>query len=140
MPSLSALNSVLPLIGVLIGAGLQFIFGKTLESRKQLSLQKGQAYADYFRAMSAAGTQGSSKETLALATDAKTRVCIYGSPEVVSRLGDFERAGAIVASGDGQAAVVRLLKAMRKDVGVANEALLEDDLRHALFGRGGSLG
>jgi hypothetical protein len=84
--------------------------------------------------MSTAATQGRSKETLAQAVDAKTRVCIYGSPEVVSRLGDFERAGAIVASSGGREAVLALLKAMRKDVGVISAAISEDDLRHALFG------
>ncbi len=134
MLALTGLNTVAPLVGLVAGAALQYIFGRTLEARKQLALQRGQAYADYFRSMSASATLGVTKETLSLATDAKTRICIYGSPNVVRRLADFERAGAVVAPGEGHAAVIGLLKAMRKDVGVDGAPIGDDDLRHAVFG------
>ena len=78
MHTATAVDAILPLVGVLIGAGLQYFFGRTLELQKQLALQKVQAYADFFRAMSASATQGQTMETLALAADAKTRACIYG--------------------------------------------------------------
>lgn len=134
MPTISVLTAILPLIGVLIGASLQYLFGRTLESQRHLTLQKGQAYADYFKAVAMLSTQGRSKDALSLVADAKTRVCIYGSVGVVQRLGSFERAGARVSPGKGQAAITELLKTMRKDMGVSGNRIDEDDLHRILFG------
>jgi hypothetical protein len=53
--------AALPLIGVLIGAALQYAFGQRLEARKQLGVQRAQAYIDFFRAVSALA-QGRTKE------------------------------------------------------------------------------
>jgi hypothetical protein len=131
--AMTLLTAILPLLGVLIGACLQYLFGRTLTDRKHLTLQKGQAYADYFGAMAMLSTQGRSKEALALATEAKTRICIYGSPSIIQQLGEFERAGARVTGG-GQAVVTELLKAMRKDMGIARAMVQESDLRLILFG------
>lgn len=116
-------------------AALQFTFGQRLEARKQLGVQKAQAYIDFFRALSALA-QDRSKEQLALAADAKTRICIYGSVIVVQRLGDFERAGAIVAKGAGQAALIELMQAMRQDVTNSATPLKQEDLMHILFSHG----
>lgn len=69
------LIAALSLAGVLIGAALQYAFGQRLEHRKQFGVQRSQAYTDFFRAMSALA-QDRSKEQLALAADAKTRICI----------------------------------------------------------------
>ena len=130
------LNGVLPLVGVAVGAGLQFLFGRSLEASKQLKASKAQAYADYFKALALAATKGRSPDTLNLAADSKTRICIYGSAEVVNRIGAFEEAGAIVASDEGRAAVVALLRAMRSDVGGTADSLDSRALHLALFGGG----
>ncbi len=127
--------AALSLVSVLIGAALQYAFGQRLEARKQLSSQRAQAYIDFFRAMSALG-QGRTKDQLILATDAKTRICIYGSTTVVQRLGDFERAGATAAKDAGQAALIALMEAMREDVTNSGISLRQEDLIHILFGRG----
>lgn len=127
--------AALPLIGVLIGAALQYAFGQRLEARKQLGGQRAQAYIDFFRAVSALA-QDHSKEQLALASDAKTRICIYGSVTVVQKLGDFERSGAIVAEGAGQAALIELMQAMREDVTNSAIPLRREDLMHILFRHG----
>jgi hypothetical protein len=129
------LVAALPLIGVLIGAALQYAFGQRLEARKQLGVQKAQAYIDFFRAVYALG-QNRSKEQLALAADAKTRICIYGSVAVVQRLGDFERAGANAATATGQATLIELMEAMREDVTNSGTSLRQEDLMHILFGHG----
>ena len=42
--------AALSLLSVLIGAALQYGFGQRLEARKQLSVQRAQAYVDFFRA------------------------------------------------------------------------------------------
>jgi hypothetical protein len=59
--------AVLSLIGVLIGAALQFAFGQRLEARKQLGVQRAQACIDFFRALSALA-QDRSKAQLAVAS------------------------------------------------------------------------
>ena len=124
--------AALSLVGVLIGATLQFAFGQRLEARKQLSAQKAQAYIDFFRAV-AASRHDRSNEQLTLAADAKTRICIYGSTPVVQKLGDFERAGATAASPIGQAALIALLVAMRMDVTNERFSLQPPDLMRILF-------
>jgi hypothetical protein len=55
-------------------------------------------------------------DKLTLIADAKTRICMYGSLDVVQKLSDFDKSGAIARQRDGQAALTALLSAMRKDV------------------------
>jgi hypothetical protein len=130
-------SAILALLGVLIGAGLQYLFGRTLESRKQLALQKSQAYADYFRSFAALAAHGQTKESLAGAADAKTRVCIYGSPDVMRRLVEFENLGSAADSDESRMVIARLCKDMRRDIGMKDAGLDEHDLYRILFGRAG---
>jgi hypothetical protein len=94
MQTIPAIVAVLPFLGVLIGAALQYFFGRTLEIEKQLTLRKGEAYADYYRAVALLATKDRSGDNVSLAAEAKTRICIYGSVAVVRRLAGFEHAGA----------------------------------------------
>ena len=126
--------AVLSLTSVLIGAALQYAFGQRLEARKQLGVQKAQAYIDFFRAVAALG-QERSKEQLALAIDAKTRICIYGSTSVIRKLSEFEQAGATATHTSGQTALVGLLEAMREDVTSATPSFQRGDLMLILFGQ-----
>ncbi len=127
--------AALPLLGVLIGATLQYAFGQRLESRKLLVALKAQAYSDLIRVIAASGCSRNT-EKLALIADAKTRICIYGSLNVVQKLRDFDRIGATAARPDGQAALTALLSAMREDVTGKDFADLEDVFRPLLFGEG----
>ena len=128
------LAGVLPLVGVVLGAGLQFLLSRSLEAGKQLKVQKGQAYADYFQALALAATKGKSPEVSGLAADAKTRICIYGSPAVVRKLGEFQKTGAIVASAESKAAIAELLREMRADMDGRAHGLDEEALHWTLFG------
>jgi hypothetical protein len=131
---LSGLLAAIPLAAVLIGAILGYLSGRPLETRKQLTLQEGQAYADYLKALATAATDRKTTVAVGLAADAKTRICIYGSPDVVRALSGFEQAGARVAGERGQAAVAQLVKAMRADMGVSGAQIAEGDLHMVLFG------
>ena len=129
------LSALPPLVGVLVGASLQYAFGRTLELRKHLQSQKAQAYADYCRAFSSIATVGRSKEALSQLTDAKTRVCIYGSPSVVRLLGEFEREGAKTDTGERRRLVSNLVAAMRADIGGSGRSPANaEDLGVVLFG------
>lgn len=136
MSTALALTAVLPLVGILVGAGLQYFFGRSLEAKKHIQTQKGQAYADYFRAFAAVATVGQTKEALSAVADAKTRICVYGSDEVVKRLADFERAGATTSSPDSHEFVASLLSAMRKDAGASKSAADTRDVGVVIFGSG----
>jgi len=70
------------------------------------------------------GTPGAPKRTpgleldlLAAAADAKGRICLYGSNNVIHAFATFERLGAVISSAKQQAAFVAMVVAMRKDSG-----------------------
>lgn len=127
--------AALPLLGVLIGATLQYAFGHRLESRKLLVALKGQAYSDFIRVTAESGYSRDTEKT-ALITDVKARICIYGSLNVVQRLRDFDRTGATAERPEGQTALMAVLSAMREDVTGKGFAGLEDTFRPLLFGKG----
>lgn len=126
--------AALPLLGVLIGAALQYGFGQRLEGRKLLVAQKALAYSDFIRATAASG-RSRDADKLALIADAKTRICIYGSFEVVQNLSDFDKSGAIARQREGQDALAALFSAMRKDVTGRGFSGREDVFVPLLFGR-----
>ena len=76
MDAQTILLPVFSLCGVAIGAGLQYLFGRSLEARKQLTLQKSQSYIDYFKAMAALAQTTGQKDGKVLAADAKVRICL----------------------------------------------------------------
>ena len=121
------------MIGVAIGAALQYAFGRSLENRKQLILQRAQAYADFFRGI-ASLSQGRSTDGLVLVADAKTRICIYGSEKVVFQLAAFEKVGASPSTDVGRAALIDLMQAMRRDVTKNRVLIGKVDLGRILFG------
>ena len=128
------LTATLPLAGILVGAGLQYFFGRSLELKKHIQAQKGQAYADYFRVFSQIAAVGRTKEALAALTDAKTRVCIYGSNLVVQRLAEFERGGPATTTPESHRLIASLLSAMRKDLGAASGASNIEHVGVVVFG------
>ena len=137
MPTL-LLTAALSMVGVLIGAALQYVFGRTLESKKQIQTQKAQAYSDYFKA-TAALAQASSKDGLAQAADAKTRISLYGSATVVHSLAEFERAGPRLDNPVSKAALLKALQSMRTDVGAGRSAAASSDLEAIIFGPPGQI-
>jgi hypothetical protein len=132
------LTAILPplgvLLGVTLGAALQYYFGRTLEGRKQLALQRAQAYVDYFKAVALVAQHGGGKDHLAMVADAKVRVCIYGSPTVIRCLSAFESAGAVINTTDGAAAIMELLRAMRNDTGMGDSGIGQQDFQRIVLG------
>jgi hypothetical protein len=121
------------MLGVVLGVGLQFFSGRALESRKQFGLQKSQSYVDYFKAIALLAQNGQTKEHLALAADAKVRICLYGSATVIEHLHRFERAGAALDGLESQSIIVDLLKAMRRDIGKIDRELADNAVQRILF-------
>jgi hypothetical protein len=107
-----------------------------LEARKLLVAQKASSYSDFIRLI-AASVHSRDADILSGIADAKTRICIYASIDVVRKLRDFERAGAHAAEGDGRAMLAALLSAMREDVTGRGFSGHEDTFLPILYGMGG---
>ena len=132
-------NTLLPLIGVIIGASLQYLFSRSGERRKQLEASRGQASVDYLLSVAQIAQEGRSdskkrSELLAAAADAKTRICVYGGASVITKLGAFGKGGAALDSPDSYRTFLELCNEMRKQNLGNAEAAAVDDLRVILFG------
>jgi hypothetical protein len=116
------LVTILPFIGVLIGAFLQFTFTRYLEAQRHHRDLRTQAYLDYLKSVSGLAhlnePNGSQeRDLLTGAADAKARICLYGSAEVIRAFAQFERLGAMLSTPSEQQAFVAMIASMRKDSG-----------------------
>jgi len=134
------LTTLLPVIVVIIGVGLQYFFSKSGERRKQLEASRSEAYVDYLRSVAQIAKVGRSdskklSEVLAAAADAKTRICVYSAASVIKSLAAFEKGGPVLDSPDSTTRFLDLCNEMRsQNLGKA-EAVAVDDLSLILFGR-----
>ena len=134
MKLMSETSGLAPILGFLAPALIGYFSGRLLESRKQLILQKGQAYGDYLRALASSAVGPKAESVILGATDAKVRICIYGSSQVIEKLGEFEAAGAMVFDSDSRLSVSSLILAMRNDVGTSDKTVRNSHLNLILFG------
>ena len=105
------LKIILPLIGVVIGATLQYFLSKAAETRKQQVILKIQAYIDYVKAINTS-IYGDPQEYTQLA-DVRARVAVYGSSAVIEKIKSFESSGSDTSSPQYR----ELLKEMRIEAG-----------------------
>jgi hypothetical protein len=127
------LIAVLPLIGVIVGAALQHVLGRTAEKERQVYTLRTAAYVDYLRAVAAAGHLRSDEDLRDAhrdAADAKSRIAVYGSAKVVHALAQFEEAGAVLDNACAYNAFIQLVAAMRP----WGESLSLRDIELVLFG------
>jgi hypothetical protein len=112
------LTALLPLLGVTIGATLQYWFSRSTEATKQLQALRNQAYVDYLRAV-AQSAHSTSPDDLTqarlLAAEAKARIVVYGAAAVVEALARFEETGARLKNSESFKSFLVLAKAMRGD-------------------------
>lgn len=133
MDNPSALPPLFSPGGVILGGGLQFLFGRAPEARKHLTVQVSQCYADYFRAV-ALLAQGETKEANSLAVDAKVRICLYGSSSVIESLRRFDDVGASIDTPEGHVAIAELAKSMRQSLGEDDGTISNEPLQQVLVG------
>lgn len=95
---------------------------------------------DYLRSVAQIAKAGTESEErsklLASAADAKTRICIYGSANVIKALAEFEKGGPVLDSRDSMTSFLELCSEMRRQSMGKSEAPQADDLRLILFGSG----
>ncbi len=88
------------LVGVIVGASLQYYFSRSTEHRKRLYELRAGSYVDYLASLAAnAVANRTVDEALKVksrlqAADAKARISIYGSNDVVAALAKSDRSGA----------------------------------------------
>jgi hypothetical protein len=133
------LTLLLPIMGIIIGASLQYFFSKSGERRKQLETLKTQAYVDYLRSAAQIGHLGRSDsnkriEILAALADAKARICIYGSAKVIEALASFEKAGSDLNSLNSRQKFLAVCIEMRTQGLGESKVVEEQNLKMLLFG------
>jgi ABC-type antimicrobial peptide transport system permease subunit len=127
------MSTLLTLLGIAVGAILTYIFTRSHEQEKHYRLLKTGAYADYLRCVAEAAhlsLRSDEADLFARAADAKTRICLYGSQEVITLLAVFEKEGGIIGNAQQRSAFVRLVQSMR-----GNLTVQISDIEVILFGR-----
>jgi len=134
------ITAMVAVVGIIIGAFLQYKFGNISESSKQYQNLKIQAYVDFIK--SAAGIAIAQKsndpkresDALTLMADAKTRIAVYGSREVVYLMADFFRNYGSFDSPEACRSFVSIVQKMRAESINRKELMVnESDINLLLF-------
>jgi hypothetical protein len=80
-------------------------------------------YVNYLQAVAEAAY--GSPESLARATDAKTRIAVFGSPEVVTAFAQFEKEGPVLDNPGSIALFLGIVESMRSWTGHVSAASLQ---------------
>ena len=113
---------------VVLGYFIQYWYSKKLESQKhQRDLRTG-AYVDFIKgAVGMAITQkdkpNEEHKFKVILADAKARISIYGSKEVIESIANFWRDGAILDTPERRRAFISICQTIRKE---AKETLPKD--------------
>ncbi|WP_124823476.1 hypothetical protein [Burkholderia stagnalis] len=113
--------AIFSFIGVIVGAFLQYYFTRHLEGQRHHRELRTAAYTDYLKCVSEHANLRVHRQTqegreLGQRTaDAKCRICLYGSSQVISAFADFERLGATMNTSEQCAAFTRMVSIMRCD-------------------------
>jgi hypothetical protein len=121
---------LIALIGAVIGAALS----RWTDRAKHHEELRSRAYADYLSAVAAAAhlrSDDDERDAFRSAADAKARIAVYGSADVIHALARFEEAGGTLVSGPSVAAFVSLVAAMRPE----SDSVPQGDLSLLLLGR-----
>jgi hypothetical protein len=116
----TTMSILLPLLGVVVGALLQYWLGQKKSLRDQLLQTRAKAYADYLSSVSQKGRYPESevderRRILSQIDDAKYRICVYGSDTVISALAEFESSSPETEQVDPRNRFLALCQVMRVD-------------------------
>lgn len=125
--------------GIVIGAALQYVFTRHLDSQRHHRELRSTAYIDYLRCVSEHANLGWNRQTDkgrslgAKTADAKCRICLYGSRATIEAFAKFERLGATMNTEDQCASFTSMVALMRQDSGTKDKAKI-GDLETVLLG------
>ncbi|QIK54311.1 hypothetical protein G7051_08145 [Dysgonomonas sp. HDW5B] len=133
------LLNTLPIVGVIVGAFLQFHFSKNKDNRQLKRALETQAYTDYLRAVAGLSMshrfndEEKKREYLSVLTEAKIKISIYGSKEVIESLADFEREGANFNTDKQKTLFIKIGQAMRSTNINSTEKVLDKNFGQLFF-------
>lgn len=133
------ITAILSLVGLVVGAVLQFLFSRYLDTKKHQRELRAKAYADYLLCVSEHANLGHQRQSTegrqlgAKTADAKCRISLYGAPAVISAFAKFEHLGATMNTDDQCKAFTGMVAAMRNDA-LGNSSVKQTDLEAVLLG------
>jgi hypothetical protein len=131
--------AIFSIIGLVIGATLQYFFTRHLDNQKHRRETRTTAYTDYLKCVSEQANLGKQRQSHegrelgAKTADAKCRICLYGSSSAVETFAEFERLGATMNTPEQCSAFTRMVAVMRKD-SIAGRQVALGDLESVLLG------
>lgn len=131
--------ALLPIVGIIIGAILQYSFSKHSDELKHQKNLKTQAYVDFLKGVSGLtvahrnNDKNKKQEFMTLLVDAKTRISIYGSKEVIQKIANFWRADAQVDTPEQKHLFIKICQAMRSDNLKKDQQVENKDISQLLF-------
>jgi hypothetical protein len=135
-----AITALLSILGVIVGAALQWWFARSGNEHKQMLELRSKAYADFFESTAQLvsarrlGKTEHEAELLAKLTDAKARICIYGEAAVIRQLAEFWSAGASFETELGILSFTRFCMNVRSSLGMSSDPSLSSEVASLLFG------
>lgn len=133
------LTGLLPFLGVIIGASLQYFFTRHIEHQRLLRELRSKAYMDYLKCVCEQAQfryKEDTKERQELFSrtgDSKARICLYGSNVAIQAFSLFEKLGATMNSVEQRQAFVDMVSIMRTDSG-SEKGAEPGDLHNVLLG------
>jgi hypothetical protein len=133
-------TALLSFFGVVIGASLQYIFTRYLETQRYRREQRTQACLDFLKSASEQFRlnypEGSPEYDLLTAKtlDARQRICLYSSEKVIHAFAVFQKLGSNIETEEQRAAYVAMVAAMRDDSGNAYSLETQGDIKTVLMG------
>lgn len=115
------------LLSVLVGAVIGAALSRWTDRARHHEELRSKAYADYLRAVASAAhlrSDDDERDAFREASDAKARIAVYGSADVIRALARFEEAGANLSSREAINGFVSLVSAMRPTKGSVEERQL----------------
>jgi hypothetical protein len=131
--------ALVSLIGLIVGAVLQFMFTRYLDNKKHQRDLRAKAYADYLQCVSEhanlehSNISSEGRQLRAKTADAKCRISLYAAPAVISAFANFERLGAATKTPEQCSAFTKMVIAMREDT-LGSSSVTQVDLEAVLMG------
>ena len=132
-------STIYSLLGLVVGAVLQFYFTRHLDSKKHQRELRSNAYADYLQCVSEHANMAFQKNSPegrqlgAKTADAKARISLYAAPVVISAFAAFERMGATMNTDEQCNSFIEMVAAMRQD-SLGGSSVMNADLQAVVLG------
>jgi len=131
------LGAIVSFTILVIGVILKYTFSRKEEYLRKKEELKIQAYSDFIRSVSIMGikskTNSQDSETYSSLLDAKNRLSIYGSTEVIKAIAELWRTGPVFDSPEKINKYVQIIQLMRKENFKSKTTVDANDISQLIF-------